>query len=299
MSSIYSDKDHYNPAALLITGRSMEYYSEDLPPGTGVRQQAGRAFRCLRTGDLDVALELVDEVGITVELSDEFTVRRRLGHSNSLRPGRFGNVTVDRPGELLNLSIRGECRVVQLALPASQLIAFAEEDHDRDVASLPLLPAHGLRDMRMLQLVCHGVTQPEGEEEVLREVVAHLLANYSPSRVSSRSTGKGGLPPRRLRRVQEFVDANLASATLSGIAAEVALSPFHFAREFKRTTGEAPWSYVVSRRLARAITLLGSADFTVEQVAAAAGFPHASHMNRHLRHRMGASATGLRARLLA
>lgn len=277
----------------------MEYYSECLPTGTGVRQQTGRPFRSLRTGDLDVTLELVDEVGITVELSDEFTVKRRLGKSTSLETGAFGNVTVDGPGELLDLSIRGGCRVVQLALPISQLMSFAAEGHDVDITSLPLQTSHGVRDMRMLQLVCRGATQPEGEEEVLREVVAHLLANYSTSRVSMRSAGKGGLPPGRLRRVQEFIDANLASATLSTIAAEVSLSPFHFAREFKRTTGEAPWSYVVSRRLARAVALLGSTDLTVEQVATGAGFPHASHMNRHLRLRMGASATGLRARLLA
>lgn len=276
----------------------MQYFDELPLKGNCAQFEPAPLFRSVRTGDLDVTLEFGGEVGITVELSERFSVTRRVGSKTTLEAATFGNVTIDLPEQPLDLSIRGECRIVQFALPLWQLVKYAAEDHGIDASGVNVRSSYGARDMQLLRLLCRGATQAETEDEVTRAIVAHLLTSYSGSRPLAERSSKGGLAPAQLRRVHDFVEANLASATLSGMAAEASLSPFHFAREFRRTTGEAPWSYVVSRRLARAITLLGSSDRPLELIARSAGFPHASHMSRHLRARFGASASRLREHLL-
>lgn len=275
----------------------MEYFAE-LPPTSDCAQlEPAPLFRSVRTGDLDLSLEIKGELGVTVELAESFSVTRRVGTKTTREAGAFGNVTIDLPEQPLDLAIRGRCRVVQLALPLSLLVIYAAEDHGYDASRLDFRASHGTRDMRLLHLLCQGATQAEAVDEVLRAVVAHLLTSYSGSRPLAQGA-KGGLAPAKLHRVHDFVEANLASATLSAMAAEASLSPFHFAREFQRTTGEAPWAYVVSRRLARAMTFLGSTDHPLERIARSAGFSHASHMSRHLHARFGASASRLRKHLL-
>src|SRR5262249_27093138 len=61
--------------------------------------------------------------------------------------------------------------------------------------------------------------------------------------VSARATQvhRGGLSPRRLRKVKEFVDSRMEEDfSLREMAGSVQLSPAHFSRMFREATGESP-----------------------------------------------------------
>ena len=58
------------------------------------------------------------------------------------------------------------------------------------------------------------------------------------------------LGQRAITRLGDYIEANLTRRlTLGELARVAALSPFHFARCFKATTGLAPHQYVTARRI--------------------------------------------------
>lgn len=110
----------------------------------------------------------------------------------------------------------------------------------------------------------------------------HLLARYSTA--TRRNPIKGGLAPSALRRVTEFVCARLdTQLTISDIADMAGLSEFHFARMFKRSTGESPHSYVLRQRVDRAKRLLIANQMTLAEIAGACGYSSQSHFSVQFR----------------
>ena len=55
------------------------------------------------------------------------------------------------------------------------------------------------------------------------------------------------------------------------------MSPFHFARQFKRLTGKAPMRYVLERRVEEAQRLIESGDLMNAEIAYRCGFSSQSH----------------------
>ncbi len=82
----------------------------------------------------------------------------------------------------------------------------------------------------------------------------------------------------KLNRVIDFVEARLdQELSLDDLAGVADLSPFHFSRVFKLTTGETPYHFVCSRRLARAQQLLIESEVGLAELALACGFASQSH----------------------
>jgi AraC family transcriptional regulator len=98
-----------------------------------------------------------------------------------------------------------------------------------------------------------------------------------------------GLSERKRRAVLEYIDKHLAAAlTVRDLAAVAHLSPYHFARLFKISTGLPPHQYVIARRVERAKQLLrGGDDWTLAQVAARSGFFDQGHFTRHFKRLVG------------
>jgi AraC family transcriptional regulator len=100
---------------------------------------------------------------------------------------------------------------------------------------------------------------------------------------------RGGLSRRKLKDVLEYIHQNLdAGLTLRDLAAVAHLSPYHFARLFKTSTGLPPHQYVIARRIERAKQLLrGGEELSLAQVAARAGFWDQGHFTRHFKRLVG------------
>ena len=99
---------------------------------------------------------------------------------------------------------------------------------------------------------------------------------------------RGGLPPRALRRVREFIEAHLEQTiSIQALAAMVELSMCHFARAFKQSQGMTPHDYLVHCRVRRAQELLADTDLPLSEIAIAAGFADQSHCARRFRELVG------------
>lgn len=123
-------------------------------------------------------------------------------------------------------------------------------------------------------------------------VLDHLvLAAARPLQRSAALRPRGGLSTAARRRVVDWIEAHLAeSFTLAELAAQAALSEFHFARMFRVSMGITPHSWVAQRRFARARELLSRSStdaLTLDQVADACGYSSASHLNRRFREELG------------
>jgi AraC family transcriptional regulator len=99
-----------------------------------------------------------------------------------------------------------------------------------------------------------------------------------------------GLPPRSLRLVLDYVEANLAGdLSLAELAAVAGVSPRHLLRLFKRSTGLPPHRYVIGRRVEQAKGLLSGSDAPLWRVAKACGFAHQQHLSTHFKRLVGVS----------
>ena len=95
---------------------------------------------------------------------------------------------------------------------------------------------------------------------------------------------RGGLPPRALRRVREYIEDHLEETiSIEALAGIVGLSMYHFARAFKQSEGLTPHDYLVRRRVRRAQELLASTDLPLSEIALASGFSDQSHCARRFR----------------
>ena len=70
-----------------------------------------------------------------------------------------------------------------------------------------------------------------------------------------------------LRRVRDRIDREYAQPLdVEALARGVHMSAGHLSREFKRAFGEAPYSYLMTRRIERAMALLRRGDLSVTEV---------------------------------
>ena len=115
--------------------------------------------------------------------------------------------------------------------------------------------------------------------------------------VQSRSllTYRGGLGSARLRRIKELVHAKMEDElTLVELAESVELSTAHFARMFRKSTGETPHQFVLRQRVERAKEMLRSANARIIDVAMACGFKTQEHFAQVFRQMCGVSPTEYR-----
>ena len=77
---------------------------------------------------------------------------------------------------------------------------------------------------------------------------------------------------RLLRRVRDRIDREYASPLdVEKLARGVNMSAGHLSREFKKAYGEAPYGYLMTRRIERATALLRRGDLSVTDVCFAVG----------------------------
>ena len=76
----------------------------------------------------------------------------------------------------------------------------------------------------------------------------------------------------RLRRVRDRIDREYAQPLdVEALARGAHMSAGHLSREFKLAYGESPYSYLMTRRIERAMALLRRGDLSVTEVCFAVG----------------------------
>jgi AraC family transcriptional regulator len=199
----------------------------------------------------------------------------------------------DEPGGLWVLEIEPAhlTRVVQDAKP-SWKPELTEQLDVRD-RQIELLATAMREDIR--------TGSPAGRlyGESLGTALAIYLAQRYASVRSSPSAYRGGMPPARLKRILEYIDANLdENLKLSDLATTVGVSLYHFAKLFKQSTSESPHRFVLRRRIERAKELLRNPEMSVLEVSVRTGFVDQRHFAKVFRRLVGANPSSYRAQTL-
>ena len=159
-----------------------------------------------------------------------------------------------------------------------------------------------LRDPLVTQLfssIARELDRPDSDEELFGDLATTLLGvqlerAYGVSSMPQ-TPRRGGLPPFLLQRVCEYVAAHLASAIrLHRLAALAGLSPFHFSRAFKASTGLPPHAYVLHCRIAEAKRLLSRTTLGVADIARRTGFSSPGQLSARFRAATGTTPSAFR-----
>ena len=116
-------------------------------------------------------------------------------------------------------------------------------------------------------------------------LAARLVQKYCDSGTCRPTdTGAQNLDPIRLRRVFEYIEANIKNdITLASLAGIAGYSPFHFARKFALAVGVSPHRYVSRIRLENAMAELAAHNLPLAQIALNAQFSSQASFTRAFR----------------
>jgi len=129
----------------------------------------------------------------------------------------------------------------------------------------------------------------------VEQAMAVTLVNGHAVRHRPVQLYRGGLGSARLRRIKELVYAKMEDdLRLDEMAQSVGLSTAHFARMFRKSTGETPHQFVLRQRLERAKRMLRAPDARVLDVALACGFKTQQHFAQVFRDACRVSPTRYR-----
>ena len=103
-------------------------------------------------------------------------------------------------------------------------------------------------------------------------------------------------PARHLLRAKDLADARYAQPLdVDDMAGAAGLSHAHFSREFRRTFGESPHGYLLTRRLERAAALLRNTDRSVAEICFSVGLQSVGSFTSSFGRVYGRSPTAYRA----
>jgi transcriptional regulator GlxA family with amidase domain len=99
---------------------------------------------------------------------------------------------------------------------------------------------------------------------------------------------QGGLAPWQVKRVSEYIDANLDKpVTIRDLSAVVRRGPSQFQRAFKSRFGVSPHAYLVKRRVQRAQEMMLASDEPLCAIALASGFYDQAHFTSRFHREVG------------
>ena len=103
-------------------------------------------------------------------------------------------------------------------------------------------------------------------------------------------------PARHLLRAKDLADARYYEPLdVDDLAGAAGLSRAHFSREFRRTFGESPHAYLLTRRLERAAALLRGTDRSVAEICFEVGLRSIGSFTTSFTRTFGSSPTAYRA----
>lgn len=253
--------------------------------GFRLEQHRPGAFEATNICSLNHLVILHLEVPAEMEWTIAGSTRRQ-----RVEPGEFNVIPAFEPYSIRSPDL-GDYLVVSFEKP---FFATAAAEIGRP-GSLALEPVFRGEDPLIRELILSLQSEVRGgladgglyAESLANALAVRLVHRYSPRPTTSGELG-GGLGRRRLRQVVDYIHENLSDGvSLADLARVAALSPFHFARQFRRTTGLPPHEYVTRCRVERARELLVRPGIGIADVAVQVGFCDQSHLARHYKRVFG------------
>ncbi|BDM83769.1 AraC family transcriptional regulator [Acaryochloris marina] len=203
-----------------------------------------------------------------------------------------GDIMLDPAQVLIHQRLHEVAEGIVLHLEPSLLRTIAADDINPD--SIELLQTQRREDALVSNLgfalwKILEVGQPcqMYAEAVANFLAAHLLQNYATKKFSFKEY-TGGLSPRKLAQVLDYIDAHLSDdLSIKTLASISELSPYYFSRLFKQSKGCSPHQYILRKRVEQAKYLLRNSNLSIADIALTCGFAHQSHLNRYFKRIVG------------
>jgi len=194
-----------------------------------------------------------------------------------------------------------EIDVIHIHLAMDQCLAAFEMVYEDKAGAVEVADFFG-RDETLAQLsfACAEMLSARTAGNAKRVVAfGHLFAIYIAEKYTNiaaqRPDYRGGLPIARLRKIEDYVRAHLAENISIETLAELAeLSPFHFSRVFKQTTGMTPLQFVIRERMLQAQQLIRETSRSLIEIALDVGYTSPSHFAQVFRRTVGMVPTQFR-----
>jgi AraC-like DNA-binding protein len=193
---------------------------------------------------------------------------------------------------------QGNYRYISVYVPT---FAFDQLNDDKlDATQLVLAPQAGPCNAELCRVVLamkDEIDNPGPMGTLYRDtlglqVLIHLVR---PAACLTVQPSKGGLPPWRLRRTLEMLEANLAAApSIRQLSATVGLTPAHFCTAFRQSTGYSPHRYLVNRKIAYAKELMADQRRSLTEIALSSGFGSSSQFSVAFRRVEGVTPSAYR-----
>ena len=173
---------------------------------------------------------------------------------------------------------------------------FVASSFDRDPRGTELHSCLGESDKlidSLAEAVLVELSDGDGPQQAYLDDLMHLLLfqllRCHSDAGSVATPNPHALAPHRLRIAIDFIETQLAQPIgVSDIAAAAGMSPFHFSRAFRLSTGAPPYAYLLDRRVAAAKLKLLEPGGSLAAIARDCGFRSSNQFSR-----MFKSATGL------
>src|SRR5580692_11143218 len=187
---------------------------------------------------------------------------------------------------------------LQLGISDAALMACSEGAY----GEVELRPSRKFANPRLGALVAAAHAEmvagfPSGRLflDSIEQAMAVTLVNGHAVRHRPVQIYRGGLGSARLRRIKELVHAKIEDDLgLDDLAQSVGLSTAHFARMFRKSTGQTPHQFVLRQKVERAKAMLRAPGARILDVAVACGFKTQQHFAQVFHDACGISPTGYR-----
>jgi AraC family transcriptional regulator len=202
-----------------------------------------------------------------------------------------------------NISWAERISVLSIRIPDSAIVEAARERLTD--GSLEIVPRHVVTDDRLTHLLfaldaerARGYSAGKLFVDCIESALANILLT-SFNTVTPRSIPrKGGMTPRVLRRVVEFMHANIDKQIgLKDLADCAGLSLSHFSFQFRASTNQSPHQYMLRLRIERSKELLTDSRLSVLDVGLEVGFRNQQHFATVFRNSVGVPPSVYRTQL--
>ncbi len=241
---------------------------------------------------------------LVVHLSGPYAVEEKTGAGWTRKWADKHHVSVTPPGASVVRRFQAWTEILLFQLDPCLINGVIEEAFDIDPRQATLTPCLANIDPTLDQvahLLAAEVRKPVEPghtmmmEALGRAITLALLRGHStlgqaPAEEPLR------IAPVRIRRVLEYLrEEQPHNPTLNELASLAGLSPTHFGRAFRATTGVPPHKYLLELRMEQARRLLGSTKLSVMQIAWQCGFEQSTSFATAFKKLIGVSPRTWRA----
>lgn len=256
---------------------------------------------CQREKPYEDTYNAVHDHLIILHLDGPVAVTRVMGKIPARRVIAPGGLFILPGGRDFGVRLEGELDSLHIYI-RKQVVDDVAEDFGYVAADcIEIVPGLGDHDP-LIERLALGIQEALRNSDTAGTVYADYLAQALAARLlRQHSTSahinplpQGGFTKLQLQRATDFMQAHLGdSLTLAELATATGLSPSHFARRFKVSTGVPPHQFLMQLRVERAKRMLRGGTSIIE-IALTCGFTHQEHMTRIFRRAVGVTPAAYR-----